>query len=213
MGNSITVQTGRNEFNVAEREAHVIGDGPRIPPLKPDEISGEAMELIREIRQSFNIPEDGSIPEVSLITLRHPGIFRCQMAMGIELVANGTISPRERELAVLRIARLCRAPFEWSEHVAIGKRFGVTAEEIERIIEGSSAPGWSEHEAAILRGVEELIADQCLSDQTWDILARSWDEKQLLEFPMLVGSYLMTAFQQNTIRVPMNKPGAGLGDR
>ncbi|MEZ5737490.1 MAG: carboxymuconolactone decarboxylase family protein [Novosphingobium sp.] len=213
MNSIATIQSGKNEFDVAEREAHVIGDGPRIPPLEPEEISGEAKELIRDIRKSFNIPEDGSIPQVSLITLRHPGMFKCQMAMGIELVANGTISGRERELAVLRLARLCRAPFEWSEHVAIAKRFAVTAEEVERVTEGSSAPGWSEHEAAILRGVEELVADQCLSNETWDTLARTWDEKQLLEFPMLVGSYLMTALQQNTVRVPMNKPGAGLRDR
>lgn len=213
MASIATVQSGKNEFDVAQREAQVIGDGPRIPPLAPEEISGEAKDLIRDIRKSFNIPEDGSIPQVSLITLRHPGMFRCQMSMGIELVANGTISGRERELAVLRLARLSRAPFEWSEHVAIGKRFGVTEDEVERVTEGSSAPGWSEHEAAILRGVEELLADQCLSDETWETLAKSWNEKQLLEFPMLVGSYLMTAFQQNTIRVPMNKPGAGLRDR
>ena len=207
-----TIQTGKIEFDVDERQKQTIGDGPRFAPLKPDEISGEAMELVQNIRKSFNIPEDGSIPDVSLITLRRPGLFRCQMAMGIELVANGVISGRERELAVLRLAWLCRAPFEWSEHVVIGKKFGVTDEEIERIREGSSAEGWSEHERAILRGVEELHGDQCLSDETWNTLAKTWGEQELLEFPMLVGSYFMTALQQNSLRIPLNSAYTGLRD-
>ncbi|MCB2076112.1 MAG: carboxymuconolactone decarboxylase family protein [Novosphingobium sp.] len=208
-----TINSGPIEFDVEERQKQVVGDGPRLAPLKMDEISEEGMEQVREIRNAFKIPEDGSIPDVSLITLRHPGMFRCQMAMGIELVARGTIPARERELAVLRLAWLARAPFEWSEHVVIGKKCGVTAEEIERVTQGSSAEGWSEHEAAVLRAVEELLGNQCISDETWETLARTYDEKQLLELPMLAGSYLMTAFQQNSIRTPLNKAYTGLNDR
>ena len=78
---------------------------------------------------------------------------------------------------------------------------GVYIEEIERVIEGSQAPGWTEHESAVLRGVEELIADHCVSDSTWALLARTYDEKQMLEFPMLIGAYLMTALQQNSLKI------------
>lgn len=206
-------QTGSVEFDVAAREAHVIGDGPRYAPLRPDEMSPEADLALHEIREAFAIPHDNPIPLVSLITLRHPAIFRTQMATGIELAARGTIPHRERELAVLRLAWLARAAFEWAEHCAIGRKFGLTDAEIERIIQGSSAPGWTAHEAAMLRGVEELLADHALSDATWDTLAQTWDEKQMLEFPMLVGAYLATAFQQNSLRVPMEPGRTGLNDR
>ena len=84
---------------------------------------------------------------------------------------------------MLRCAWLCRAPFEWGEHVDIGKRYGLSAEEVERVTQGSSAPGWSEHDAAILRGVEELIGDQALSDATWETLAKSWNEAQMIRIP------------------------------
>lgn len=202
MGTIGEPKTGKADFDIDAREKQVIGDGPRIAPLAEDEISGEAEELIKQIRGVFKIPDDVGVPVVSLISLRHPGLFRGQMSLGIELAGKGAIPDRERELAVLRIAMLCGAPFEWAEHVDISRKFGVTDEEIERVIEGSSAAGWSEHERALLRGVEELIADRCLSDETWDTLARTWDEKQLMELPMLVGSYFMTALQQNTLRAP-----------
>ena len=60
---------------------------------------------------------------------------------------------RERELAVLRVAWLCRAPYEWGEHVELAKLCGVSAEEIERVTQGSSAAGWSDHECALLLAV------------------------------------------------------------
>jgi 4-carboxymuconolactone decarboxylase len=160
MGRIGEVPSGRFEFDIDAREKQVVGEGPRLAPLKLEEIGDEAKEQIRGIQAAFNISPDTPIPEVSLITLRHPAMFRCQMAMGIELAGRGTIPGRERELAVLRLAWLAGAAFEWSEHVDIGKRFGVTQEEIDRIKDGSSAPGWSEHEAAVLRAVEECLADQ-----------------------------------------------------
>jgi alkylhydroperoxidase family enzyme len=147
------------------------------------------------------------------VMLAHPEMFRAQMTMGIALAA-GSIPPRERELAVLRNAWICGAPYEWGEHVAISKeRCGVTSEEIERCTQGSKAEGWTEHERAILKGVEELHADHALSDETWNTLAKSWSEKQLIEFPVLVGAYIMTALQQNTIRMPLDPGNPGLAHR
>jgi len=193
--------TGKYDFNIAAREAQVIAGGPRYAPLKMDEVSAEGQEQVEALRTAFNIPADRPFPDVSLITLRHPGMFKGQMVLGIELAGRGTIPPRERELAILRVALLARAPFEWAEHVDIGKAFGVTAEDIERVIQGSDAVGWTEHEAALLRAVEELIADHCMSDATWNTLAKTYSEQQMLEVPMLVGAYLMTAMQQNSLKI------------
>ncbi|KHK90620.1 carboxymuconolactone decarboxylase family protein [Novosphingobium malaysiense] len=199
--------TGKFDFDADARMAQTVANGPRYAPLTLDEVSPEGHEQVNAMRTAFNIPEDRPFPDVSLITLRHPGMFRAQMVLGLEIAARGTIPPRERELAILRIAQLARAPFEWCEHVDIGKAFGVTPEEIERVIEGSSAAGWTEHEAALLRAVEEMIADHCMSDATWETLAKTYDEKQMLELPMLVGSYLMTALQQNSLKIQPKGPG------
>jgi alkylhydroperoxidase family enzyme len=164
-------------------------------------VSPEGQEQVDAIRAAFHIPDSRPFPDVSLITLRHPGMFKGQMVLGIELAARGAIPGRERELMILRLALLAGAPFEWCEHVDIGKAFGITAEDLERVIAGSAAPGWTEHESAMLRAVEELLADYCLGEETWDTLARTWDEKQMLELPMLVGAYLMTAMQQNSLKI------------
>ena len=75
------------------------------------------------------------------------------------------------------------------------------------------APGWTEHEAAILRAVEEMLSTQTVSDATWATLAKTWDEQQLLEFPMMVGQYVCTAIVQNTLRIRLENGNPGLTHR
>lgn len=199
-------------FDIDARTAQVVGQGPRIQPLTREQLSEEQIAIISDLRASIGVGTGDDIPEFFRIAVKHPALFRCQMQAGT-MYFNGTISPRERELAILRIGWLCRAPYEWGEHVDIAKRYGVTSDEIERATQGSSAPAWSEHDAAILRGVEELLGDKAISDDTWNTLARTWTEQQLMEFPMLVGAYVSTAFQQNTLRMRLAPDNPGLSHR
>jgi alkylhydroperoxidase family enzyme len=195
------------------RVAEVNGQPPRIAPLADHELSAEAMDYCRRLRVSLGIPESGLIPQVTATMLRHPELNEAQTQMGIMLAGKGRISPRERELAVLRGAWVTGAPFEWSEHVVIARRFGITGEEIGRVIEGGAATGWSRHESALLTGVDELLSRFMLSDATWAVLAETWDEQQLLEFPILVGVYAATAMQQNSLRVRTEGGKPGLTSR
>jgi len=205
-------ETGSINVDIEARQAHVVGSQPRILPLRHDEANDEARRVVGRLRDSAGSTQTGGLPEYMRTMLKHPKLFRCQMEMGTA-VFQGLVPPRERELAVLRVGWLCRAPYEWGEHVVIAKRCGLGTEDIERITAGSSAAGWSEHERAILRGVEELLADHALSDATWEILAKSWSEAQLIEFTMMVGQYVATAFIQNSLRVRLAPENPGLSLR
>jgi 4-carboxymuconolactone decarboxylase len=205
--------TGHSDFDIDAREARILGQPQRIAPLAPDEFDQEARDLVVSVRESLGLSDHSKMPPVFGLMLKHPGLFRCQMEMGVQLLGKGVLGARERELAILRTGWLCRAPFEWGEHVDVAKRYGVTEAEIERVTQGSSAPGWSEHEAAVLRGVEELLADQMIADATWDVLARTWTERQLIEFPTLIGQYVATAYSQNSLRVRLAADNSGLRHR
>jgi 4-carboxymuconolactone decarboxylase len=206
------LQSGPIEVDIAARQAHVLGDGPRIAPLPNDGIDQASWDLVNAVRAGAGAAPTDVMPEYMRIMLRHPEIFRCQMDLG-DVLYRGEIPPRDRELAVLRCGWLSRAPYEWGQHVIIAQRLGMSAEEVERTKLGSSASGWSEHDAAILRGVEELIGDQALSDETWNTLAKTWSEIQLIEFPMMVGQYVTTAFIQNSLRIPLEPGSSGLSQR
>lgn len=199
-------------YDAAERHAQVLGDAPRIAALANEEIDADSWTLVNTLRASAGAPPTTDMPAFLRLMAKHPPIFHRQMEMG-NVLFNGRISPREREIAVLRISWLGGAAFEWGEHVEIGKRCGLSPEEIERITQGSAAEGWSAHDAAILRAVEELMADARVSDATWATLAQAWDEQQLIELPMMVGQYLTTAFLLNSLQVQLGEGNLGLAHR
>ena len=198
----------------AARQADIVGKPQRVAPLKFEELSAETRAMIDHIRAAVGAgPATAeNMPGYFLTMAKHPEVFRCQLEMGTAIF-KGAIPPHERELAVLRVAWLTRSPYEWGEHVDIAKRYGVSDEHVRRVAAGSSALGWSEHEAAILRAVEELLADQKIGDETWDELANTWNEQQLIEFPMMVGQYVATAFVQNSLRIRLAEDNPGLSHR
>ena len=126
------------------------------------------------------------------------------MRFGGYLLSRGTLPARDRELLILRTAVRCGSSYEWGQHVRISLAIGVDRASIDRVSEGPGADGWSEHEAALLSAVDELHDRSAVSDATWATLARSYEERQLIEATMLVGQYHMVAFALNTFGVQLD---------
>jgi alkylhydroperoxidase family enzyme len=205
-------QSGYQPEAIAAREAEILGPPQRVAPLPLEAIGQDAWSTVNTIRTAIGLGPAKDLPGYSRTMVKHFEIFRLQLEMGTAIFT-GKVPARQRELAVLRIGWLLRAPYEWGEHVDIGQRYGVTKQEIERVIEGSGAPGWTEHEAAILRAVEEILSNLTISDATWATLAKTWGEQQLLEFPMMVGQYVCTAIVQNALRIRLEEGNPGLTHR
>lgn len=198
---------------IAVREAYITGRPPRILPLPLDEYGKEGYEALAKLRSALSQPTDQEVPEFLLTMLCSPNFFRVFLEMSL-YVLRCALPVRDRELAVLRLAWLSEAPFVWGEHVAVAKDLaGITEDEIERVIKGATAEGWSEHDRAILRAVEELLDNAMISDETWAVLKRKFNEKQLLEFPFLIGFYNAVAYLQNSLRIRIIPGHEGLSAR
>jgi alkylhydroperoxidase family enzyme len=225
--------------DTAQRHAQILGTAPRIPALAVDELTDDLADLLtrmiaintvidsRDVEMLTDLmPADGepvaapdmqsllaNLPELMRTMLRHPALFARQVDIGMQLLGKGLLPARDRELAILRIGWLCQAPYEWGEHCLIAKKLGITSEEIERITLGSAAPGWSEHDAALLRAAEELHADAMISDATWATLSKRFDAQQLIELPALIGQYQAVAYSQNSLRLRLHDGNLGLNAR
>jgi 4-carboxymuconolactone decarboxylase len=167
---------------------------PRIPPLAAADQDAQARELLG------GVDPDAVASNIFATLVRHPGLFRRWLPFGGKLLS-GRLSPRLRELAILRTGWLCRSEYEWGQHVLLALRAGVTDQEVTRVKRGPDAEGWTELEAAMLRAADELHADACVGEGTWTVLAAHLDERQLIEVPMLVGHYHLVAFTLNTLGV------------
>jgi alkylhydroperoxidase family enzyme len=104
-----------------------------------------------------------------------------------------SLSPRQRELLVLRVAAVRQADYEWRQHVVLAGDAGITPEEVEWIAEGPTAPGWSPIDRAMVSAVDELLDDALVADSTWEVLAAELDVEQLMDLVFTVGAYDLLA--------------------
>ena len=185
---------------------------PRVAPLAESELSEDMRELLA-LPLGEHRKEAEPLSDFLTTLVRHPGLYRRYAPFAGKLLVGGKLPARHRELAILRNAWLCQAAFEWGEHVPIAKQSGVSAEEIERITLGAAAPGWEAFDRAILAAVEELHQSGVIGDDTWSVLAQRYDDKQLIELPMLIGAYQMIAYVQNALRIRLREGNAGLAQR
>lgn len=175
-------------------------DTPRLAPLDPAEIDPE-LRL-------------GDTPLNIFRTLaHHPKLLKRWLVFGNHLLAKSSLPPREREIAILRVGWLCRAGYEWGQHVKIGLDAGLSDDEIDRITRGPDAEGWSDAERALLQATDELHKDFFVSDATWAALAKHFETQQLLDLIFTVGQYHMVSMALNTLGVQLEEGAIGLPER
>ncbi len=81
---------------------------------------------------------------------------------------------------------------------------GITEVEVARIAEGSDAPGWSAIDRAMIRAVDELLADAKIADDTWAGLAAELDVQQLMDLVFTVGAYDVLAMALRSFGVVLD---------
>ena len=80
---------------------------------------------------------NGQVINIFRVLMNHPALARRWMVFAAHVLGKSTLPPRDRELAILRIGWLNQAPYEWEQHVIIGKRSGISDAEIEQIQKGA----------------------------------------------------------------------------
>lgn len=120
---------------------------------------------------------------------RTKGLFRGWLYYSGKLMPGGRISRKDTEVIINRVAHLRDCGYEMDHHSRIGRRFGVTKELLAQLKEGPDASGLSARHRTILAATDELLATKNLSDATWARLAGEFDERQLIEFLLLVAQY------------------------
>jgi 4-carboxymuconolactone decarboxylase len=172
---------------------------PRLAPLEEQQWSAEQRELLAPLARG------GRVANIFKTLARHPKLLKRWLPFANHLLFKSSLAPREREIVILRTAWSRRAEYEWGHHVEIGGRAGLSAAEIGRIAAGADAPGWTPFEAALLRAVDELIAQARLGDDTWATLAQRYDTAQLMDLIFTVGSYAGLAMALNSLGVPLEE--------
>ena len=177
----------------------------RLAPLAPREWPPAMREALAPLTPKT--PREGNRPKglnVLGLLAHHPELTRSYHVFVGYLLNGSTLTPRQRELVILRVAHVRGAEYEWTQHVVQGLDAGLTDDEVRAVRRDPADGGWSAEEAGLLAAVDELIADGTISDATWQLLAAGMNEQQLLDMVFTAGAYEMLAMVMQSFGVEMD---------
>src|SRR5499427_7515002 len=117
---------------------------PRIEPLPDSALSADQKEILAPIAAN------GRVLNIFRTLVHAPKAMQGFLSWGNYVLSKRNDLPaREREIVILRIGFLCKSGYEWAQHHRIGRREGLTEDEISRIKKGAGA-GWSAPDTALI---------------------------------------------------------------
>jgi 4-carboxymuconolactone decarboxylase len=178
-------------------DERLIGKKARVTPLEPS-------EWTPEVRQWLDRSGSGRpVAAIYRTYARHLPMDQPRTLVSEHIRQTSTLTPRVREMLIMRIGLLCRSEYEWAAHAPAGRRTGMTEEDVQRIVSGPDAGGGTPLEIALLRAVDELYRDDVISATTWTALAAGLDSKQLLDVLITTGGYRMVSMALNSLGVQL----------
>lgn len=158
--------------------------------------------------QLFRLTDDrGRLEGPFNAFLLQPRIGGPLQALGAALRYDGTLTDREREIAILLVAAHHDSAFEWASHAAVGRHAGLTDAEITQL-SGPDPTAFRGVEHAVVTTTRLLLTDGDLDDDAYDEAIGSLGEAGLFELGTLVSYYAGLALQLRIFRVDAaRRPG------
>lgn len=169
----------------------------RLPRLLPADLTDEQRSLYEAIVggprtsgvQLFPIvAPDGSLNGPFGIMLHVPHLGFPLQELGVMLRYRTSLSPREREIAILAVAATTRSSFELYAHGLVGQSVGLSEDEVNGLTNGSFSSAAPREEMAF-RICREMVDNPTPSPLTWDQAAAHFHPAEILELVTVAGYY------------------------
>jgi 4-carboxymuconolactone decarboxylase len=190
-------------------EEMVVEHPNRIAGLTAYEMSDEARRLLDvTVSRVAGDEAGGGGPKrtkplhILTVMAHHPTFLAPFIEWATAIAQRGLLTRRAHEILALRVAANCRSEFEWGHHVVYARAAGLSEDDIDRLVAGPDAPGWSDTEGALVRAADELTSAAFdISGPTWEVLRSHYDDATLTEIPFVVGQYTMLSMFANGLGV------------
>jgi alkylhydroperoxidase family enzyme len=156
----------------------------RIPLPTRESLADEAL-----VQRWDRLAERGPVLNVSRLFLTNPDVD----LNALRLWRASGLSPRQREIVILRCAAVKQSTYEWHQHVRIARDAGLSTAEINAVREWRDAPAFSEDERALLAYVDALASAPRPDDAVFAAVARDRSPGEILGVTALITAYFLLA--------------------
>ncbi|MCP4756936.1 MAG: carboxymuconolactone decarboxylase family protein [Proteobacteria bacterium] len=168
----------------------------RIKMLEKAEVEAEAIEIYQKAEDST-----GKVINLFKILAHSPKTLRDWNRLGTTILMKGVLSPKLRELAIVRVGELAQAQYELTAHRRIGMETGLTQVQIDDVAAWEGSSNFDEQERAVLRYTDEVTLNIKASDEAYAAIEKHFSPKEIVELTVAIGYYGMVCRFLETLQV------------
>lgn len=181
----------------------------RMEPLTsdrwPPEMS-DALKAMRPPKPHYDLASEGRPKGLNILgaLAHHPALARAFCTLNGHLLRATTLTERQRELVIMRVAVIQQSSYEWAQHVPMARDAGLTDLEIAGVAWGPDSPVWDDVDASLMRAVDGLVEHGSISDDTWTALRTHLDNQQILDVIFTAGAYTTVAWMVESLGIALD---------
>lgn len=175
------------------------GTGVRLPPLPSSQLTDDQRAVLGHLLQRE------TLDNVWATFVRHPALFRQFSKLGIHILRGSTLSPRAREVAIIRVGYRKRCAYEVAQHLQVGRAAGLSDQEMDNLCRPDAPGDWCPSERLVITATDELVNGEKITDETWQELASAFSTEQMMDLVFTVGTYNTVSWALNSFGTPLDK--------
>lgn len=161
-----------------------------------------AHPMVKELYEK-NIQNSGRVLNLFKVMGHLPYIGLNFQRMGNSILKGEELSPKLREIAILRVGFLARSRYELAQHRSIALRAGVGQKQINELGQWKLSREFTEEEKAILAYTDEVAVNIQVKDETFNELKRFLSEHSIVELTTTIAYYGMACRILEALKVDM----------
>ena len=191
------------------------GLGGRLPLLEPEKLQPKQRELCGTINSGVvplaaaagfeSSDEQGHLIGPFNATLYSPEICGSFLALQKIEEEQTTLSKRTRQVVILTVGSVWKAPYELYAHSAVASKVGLTKEQIDSLVSGQIPYGLNEDELLAQGFTYHLVSEHTVNGVSYAAAREVFGDQGLVEMLVLIGCYLSVCALLNTFAVPAPK--------
>jgi len=156
---------------------------PRIPYIEEND-HPELAPLIGRIKA-----ERGKLLDLYKVLLHSPAVMEGWLSFFTAIRQKTKLGGRYRELAILRVAVINGADYEYKAHLPFALKEGASAEQIAALGFWQVSAQYDEAERAVLAYTDAMTKDIRVPDELFAELKRHFDAQDLVELTATIAGY------------------------
>ena len=145
----------------------------------------ELAPLVEQIRAE----RGGKLLNLYRMLLHSPPVARGWLNLFTAIRQQTELPGRYRELAILRVAVLNGADYEFAQHVPFALKDGCTAEQVEAVRVGSTSPLFDAKDRAVLAYTEAMTREIRVPDAVFRQVKDLFPQREVVELTATVAGY------------------------